>query len=113
MSKQKSTKSSDAPSERGARRAAATDPDVKSGNLRRLARAEGQVRGIRQMVEDERYCADILDQIAAVQNALRAVARKTLRNHLKHCVAKAMTGTDEEAACMQEELLKLFYKRMY
>lgn len=95
------------------RHAHATDPDIKASNLRRLARVEGQVRGVRQMVEDERYCADILDQIAAVQNALRAVARETLRNHLKHCVQKAMTETAKDAECMQEELLKLFDKRMY
>ena len=93
--------------------AAATDPDIKAGNLRRLARAEGQVRGVSQMVRDERYCADILDQIAAVQNALRAVARETLRNHLKHCVNGALSGEAAESQAMQEELLKLFDKRMY
>lgn len=65
------------------------------------------------MVEDERYCADILDQVAAVQNAMRAVAREVLRNHLQHCVQQAMSGTEVEAQCMQEELLKLFDKRMY
>ena len=102
-----------APAGSGGRRAHGTDPEIKAANLRRLARIEGQVRGVRQMVEEERYCADILDQIAAVQNALRAVARETLRNHLHHCVQKAMTGTAEEAECMQEELLKLFDKRMY
>ena len=95
------------------RLAYATDPEIKAANLRRLARVEGQVRGVRQMVEDDRYCADVLDQIAAVQNAMRAVARETLRNHLKHCVGRAMTGTADEAEAMQEELLKLFDKRMY
>ena len=95
-----------------ARRAVATDPDIKAGNLRRMARIEGQVRGVAQMIEDERYCADILQQIAAAQNALRAVARETLRNHLKHCVHKAMNGDPKEAECMQEELLKLFDKRV-
>ena len=87
-----------------------TDPDIKGGNLRRMARIQGQVRGITQMIEDERDCADILQQISAAQNALRSVAREVLRNHLKHCVQKAMTGTPEEAECMQEELLKLFDK---
>lgn len=95
------------------RHALGTDPDIKAANLRRLARIEGQVRGVRQMVEDERYCADILDQVSAIQNALRAVARETLRNHLKHCVKQAMSGSKESAECMQEELLKLFDKRMY
>ena len=95
------------------RHARGTDPDIKAANLRRLARIEGQVRGVRQMVEAERYCADILDQIAAAQNALRAVARETLRNHLKHCAAGAMSGNKKEAEEMQEELLRLFEKRMY
>ena len=90
-----------------------SDPDIKAANLRRLARIEGQVRGVRQMVEDDRYCADVLDQIAAAQNALRAVARETLRNHLRHCVAAALTGAGDEADAMQEELLRLFDKRMY
>ena len=94
------------------RRAVGTEPDIKAGNLRRMARIEGQVRGIAQMIADERYCADILQQIAAAQNALRAVARETLRNHLKHCVHKAMSGEPKEAECMQEELLKLFDKRV-
>lgn len=89
------------------------EPDIKEGNLRRLNRIEGQVRGVRQMIEDDRYCADILDQISAIQNALGSVARETLRNHLKHCVSAALEGTAEESACMQEELLKLFDKRMH
>lgn len=95
------------------RRAHGTEPDIKAANLRRLARVEGQVRGVRQMVEQERYCADILDQISAVQNAMRAVARETLRNHLKHCVHKALNGSAKDVESMQEELLKLFDKRMY
>lgn len=90
-----------------------TDAQIKTSNLRRLARIEGQVRGVRQMVQDERYCADILDQIAAVQNAMRSVAREVMRNHLKHCAKHAMGASDDDAKCMQEELLKLFEKRMY
>ena len=101
------------PSDEQPRKAAAVDPDIRAANLRRLARIEGQVRGVRQMVEDDRYCADILDQVSAIQNALRAVARETLRNHLKHCVKQAMSGSKDSAECMQEELLKLFDKRMY
>ena len=94
-------------------RAHGTDPAIKASNLRRLSRIEGQVRGVRQMVETDRYCADVLDQIAAVQNALRAVARETLRNHLAHCVKRGLGGTEAEAEAMQAELLKLFDKRMY
>ena len=95
------------------RRADGTDPDIKAANLRRLARVEGQVRGVRQMVEDERYCADILDQIAAVQQAMRAVAREVLRNHLEHCARNALAGSDDDAQAMRAELLKLFDKRMH
>lgn len=95
------------------RSAHGTDPEIKASNLRRLARIEGQVRGVRQMVENERYCADVLDQIAAIQSALRAVARETLRNHLKHCVTQALSGSEPHAEGVQEELLKLFDKRMY
>ena len=93
--------------------AAAVDPSIKASNLRRLSRIEGQVRGIAGMVGDDRYCADVLDQIAAVQQALRAVARETLRNHLKHCAAGALGRSGDEAEQMQDELLKLFDKRMY
>ncbi|MEM6560015.1 MAG: metal-sensitive transcriptional regulator [Planctomycetota bacterium] len=93
------------------RHAHGTDPEIKAGNLRRMARIEGQVRGIKAMIEDERYCADILQQITAAQKALHAVAGEVLRNHLKHCVQKALTSSPKEAECMQEELLKLFEKR--
>ena len=93
------------------RTAHGTDPDIKAGNLRRMARIEGQVRGITAMIEDERYCADILQQITAAQNAMRAVAKEVLRNHLKHCVGRAMKGDAAESEAMQEELLKLFERR--
>lgn len=95
------------------RKAHGTDPTIKAANLRRLARIAGQVRGVRKMVEEDRYCADILDQIAAIQSAMRSVAREVLRNHLKHCAKAAMSGTPQAAECMQDELLKLFDKRMY
>ena len=113
MTKRKSTKKKTAdqqPAVSG-RRAHDTDPDIKAGNLRRMARIEGQVRGVTQMIEDERYCADILQQITAAQNAMRAVAKEVLRNHLKHCVQKALTGEPDEVEQMQGELLKLFEKR--
>jgi len=71
------------------RKALAVDPEVKSRNLKRLRRIEGQVRGLQKMVEDDRYCADILTQISSVHEALRGVGRELMRNHLKHCaVAK-------------------------
>lgn len=98
-------------SDTATRMAHGMDAEIKAANLRRMARIAGQVRGITAMIDEERYCADVLQQITAAQNALRAVAKETLRNHLKHCVAKAMNGTKEESECMQEELLKLFEKR--
>ncbi len=93
-----------------ARKSSGVDPDLKEGNLRRLNRVEGQIRGIRRMVEDERYCADILSQIAAAQEALRAVGRELLRNHLRHCVARASAQGGEEAEEAYDEVVDLFYK---
>ena len=92
------------------RKSSRVDPDLKEGNLRRLNRIEGQIRGIRGMVEEERYCADILSQIAAAQQALRAVGRELLRNHLRHCVARASAQGGEEAEHAYDEVVDLFYK---
>jgi CsoR family transcriptional regulator, copper-sensing transcriptional repressor len=92
-----------------ARRATAVDPDAKARNLVRLRRIEGQVRGLQKMVQEDRYCADIMTQISSVQEALRAVGRELLRNHLRHCAATAIRGSDDEASAMYEELLGLFY----
>ena len=72
-----------------ARRAVHVDAEPKKDNLRRLARVEGQVRGIAGMVEEERYCADILVQIRSAQNALSAVATSLLQNHFRHCATAA------------------------
>ena len=93
------------------KKAIAVDPETKSANLRRLRRLEGQVRGLQKMVEDDRYCPDIMIQISAAQEALRTVGRELMRNHLRHCVAKAVTeGPADEANAMYEELLELIYK---
>jgi DNA-binding FrmR family transcriptional regulator len=89
------------------RRAAAVDPDAKTRNLKRLRRIEGQVRGLQRMVEADRYCADILDQVSSVEEALRAVGRELLRNHLKHCATRAMQAGSANAEAMAEELLEL------
>src|ERR1700745_199344 len=69
----------------GGRTAVGVDPELKASNLRRLSRIEGQIRGIQRMVEEDRYCADILMQVTSAQEALRAVARALMRNHLTHC----------------------------
>jgi DNA-binding FrmR family transcriptional regulator len=92
------------------RKATAVDPDVKSGNLVRLRRIEGQVRGLQKMVEADRYCADILTQLSSVEEALRAVARELMRNHLKHCATRAMRAGSDEAEAMVNELVDLLHR---
>ena len=78
----------------------------KPGLVKRLHRIEGQIRGIERMVEDDRYCIDILTQIAAVDTALEALALKILDEHVRHCVAGALqSGDDADAAKKTEELL--------
>jgi DNA-binding FrmR family transcriptional regulator len=74
---------------------------------KRLARIEGQVRGIARMVDDERYCIDILTQLAAVERALDAVGLKILDEHVRHCVGGALASGDEaEARRKTDELLE-------
>jgi len=94
------------------RTAVAVDPDARARNLTRLRRIEGQVRGLQRMVEEDRYCADILVQIASVHEALRAVGRELMRNHLRHCAATAIRASDAEAEAMYEELLELMYRHV-
>jgi CsoR family transcriptional regulator, copper-sensing transcriptional repressor len=90
------------------RKALAVEPDIKTSNLTRLRRIEGQIRGLHKMVEEDRYCADILVQISSVQQALRGVGQNLLRNHLQHCAAAAIKGKPAEADAMYEEILDLF-----
>ncbi|MDA3129416.1 metal-sensitive transcriptional regulator [Aliibacillus thermotolerans] len=77
--------------------------------LNRLKRIEGQVRGIHQMVESDRYCVDILNQIAAVQAAMNKVSLALMEDHTHHCVSHAIKNGDGEAAI--EELMDVM-KRM-
>ena len=99
--------------EHGDRHAAGVDPDIKERNLKRLRRIEGQVRGLQRMVEEDRYCADILTQISSVQQALRAVGRELVRNHLKHCAAGAIRGDDpERTEEMYDEIVEMMYKNL-
>ena len=65
--------------------------DKKDAVYKRLRRIEGQVRGLQRMVEDDKYCIEILDQVSAVTRALQAVALELLDDHLSHCVADALT----------------------
>jgi DNA-binding FrmR family transcriptional regulator len=93
------------------KKAVAVDPETKAANLRRLRRLEGQIRGLQKMVEEDRYCPEIMIQISAAQEALRTVGRELMRNHLRHCVTRAVTeGTADEANAMYDELVELIYK---
>jgi CsoR family transcriptional regulator, copper-sensing transcriptional repressor len=92
------------------RKAVGVDPDIKDRNLKRLRRIEGQVRGLQKMVEEDRYCADILTQISSVQEALRAVGRELMRNHLKHCATSAIKSSAEDAEAMYDELVEMMFK---
>jgi DNA-binding FrmR family transcriptional regulator len=94
----------------GGRRAAGVDAEIKERNLKRLRRIEGQVRGLQRMVEDDRYCADIMTQISSVHEALRSVARELMRNHLKHCATQAIRAGAEESEAMYDELIEMMYK---
>ncbi|HWV82149.1 MAG TPA: metal-sensitive transcriptional regulator [Hyphomicrobiaceae bacterium] len=69
--------------------------DAKSSRLKRLNRIEGQVRGLARMVEEDRYCIDIVTQIAAVRAALRRVEESVLRDHVNHCVRHAIASGDK------------------
>lgn len=92
------------------RKAIAVDPKIKSANLTRLKRIEGQIRGIHNMVQEDRYCADVLGQLSAIHQALRAVGRELIRNHLRHCAARAIRMGGKDAQSMYDELVNLFHK---
>ena len=96
----------------GGRKAVGVDPDIRDRNLKRLRRIEGQVRGLQKMVEEDRYCADILTQISSVQEALRGVGRELMRNHLKHCATSAIKAGPEQAEPMYDELIDLMYRNL-
>ena len=94
----------------GGRKAIAVDADAKERNLKRLRRIEGQVRGLQRMIEGDRYCADIMTQVSSVHEALRAVGRELMRNHLKHCASTAIRSSDDEANTMYDELIDLMFR---
>jgi len=91
-------------------RAVGVDASMKAANITRLKRSEGQVRGIVRMVEQDRYCADVIIQIAAAQESLRAVAKNLLKNHLKHCARAALKAGEAEADAMCNELMDVMGK---
>jgi len=95
----------------GARKAHGVDAGIKAANLKRLRRIEGQVRGLQKMIEEDRYCADVMTQIGSVHEALRAVGRGLMRNHLRYCAAEAIrSGGAAEREAMYDELVELMYR---
>lgn len=98
------------PGEAPAKKAHGVDPEIKSANLKRLRRIEGQVRGLHKMVEEDRYCPDILIQVASVREALSGVSRELVRNHLSHCARRALQGSDEQAQAAVDELVAVWSK---
>lgn len=83
----------------------------KDDVVRRLRRVEGQVRGVAEMVENERYCIDVLTQLAAVHEALRGVGRRVMETHLATCVREAdVFGSDTERSAKYRELIDTIYK---
>jgi DNA-binding FrmR family transcriptional regulator len=78
----------------------------KAAIQKRLRRIEGQVRGLQRMVEDDRYCIDVLEQVSAATRALQAVALELLDDHLAHCVADAVTTGGDEAVLKLHEASK-------
>jgi len=92
------------------RKAVGVDPDIKMRNLKRLRRIEGQVRGLQKMIDDDRYCADVMTQIASVHEALRAVGQELMRNHLRHCATSAIRAGSDVAEAMYDELIEMMYR---
>jgi DNA-binding FrmR family transcriptional regulator len=83
----------------------------KAALVKRLHRIEGQVRGIERMVDEDRYCIDILTQISAVTTALESLAFRILDDHVQNCVAGALaSGDPEEAQAKSEELLQAVHR---
>jgi CsoR family transcriptional regulator, copper-sensing transcriptional repressor len=92
-------------------RAAPRDPDAKQNLQLRLRRVEGQVRGVQKMVEEDRYCPDVLVQMSAIHESLRAVERILMKDHLQHCATNALrSGDAKQAERTYNELTELFYR---
>jgi CsoR family transcriptional regulator, copper-sensing transcriptional repressor len=82
--------------------------DIKASCAKRLSRIEGQVRGIARMVDEDRYCIDIVTQVAAVRAALRRVEEEILRDHVAHCVERAIaSGNKTDQRRKIEELMEV------
>lgn len=88
------------------------ESETKRDLLTRLARARGQVEGLSRMIEEERYCPEILQQFAAVRAGLQAAEKKLFVNHLEGCATHAIVEGGEAAETAREELVDLFYRHM-
>lgn len=88
------------------------DDRMKKAQLARLSRIEGQVRGVARMVEEDRYCIDIITQVRAVRAALDKVEQEILHDHLQHCVAHAFhAGSERDRQIKIDELLEVLDSR--
>lgn len=86
---------------------AVIDPTAAAEALTRLAKAAGQVNGVANMIRDDRYCVDVLNQILAVQKALDSVSRLIMRNYLERCVTRAIENGDP---LIHDELMNVIFK---
>ncbi len=85
--------------------------DEKANILLRLSRIEGQIRGVSRMIEEDRYCVDVLQQIASMQSAADAVAMILLENHVKGCVADGLRSGNEERVDEMVGVIRKYLKR--
>jgi DNA-binding FrmR family transcriptional regulator len=89
----------------------AVQQEQKEEVLRRLSRIEGQVKGLRRLVEEDTYCVDVMTQISSIHEALRGVGKVLMRNHLQHCVTDALReGDSAKAERTYQEMMDLIYK---
>ena len=86
------------------------NPQTNAALQKRLRRIAGQVQGLQNMIDDNRYCIDVLTQVAAAQEGLRAVGQEIIRSHLRHCVRDAVDRSDQHADAIIEELLTVLKK---
>ncbi|HZO91654.1 MAG TPA: metal-sensitive transcriptional regulator [Chthonomonadaceae bacterium] len=85
--------------------------EIKEDVLRRLNRIEGQIKGLRRLIEEDTYCVDVLTQLSSVHEALRGVSKIIMRDHLQNCVTGALRDGDEaKAQRTYQELMDLIYK---
>ena len=85
------------------------DEQLKRSMLNRLSRIIGQLGGVKKMIEDDRYCGDVLTQLAAVESAVKAISREVMRDHLETCVVEGIQSGDTEVV---DEVMGLFKKFM-